>query len=141
MLQQNSVQNYARPIASLILSAIKSRNGHESGYAIPLNAAMVAAFQPLIAILNASEEEEVPQDVLHNVLASLFLIKNHGRTKQDKWSSPVDSWIAAYMLREDGTFKSATEATQVLAKLMFTTKLTLFVEALKTRSEEESIRE
>ncbi|TFK59499.1 hypothetical protein BDN72DRAFT_905787, partial [Pluteus cervinus] len=141
MLQQNTVANYARAIASLISSALKSSSGDPSGYTIPLNSTMVAAFEPLVALLAASKAAVIPQPLLHRVLASLFLVKYHGPVTEDKWSSPLDSWLAAYMLRPDGTFKTASDATQVIAKLMFVTKLTLFVEATATPSEGQSVRD
>ncbi len=73
-------------------------------------------------------------DVIHQVLISLFLVKYRDNPEfTDKWEDPVECWIAAYALQEDGSFIKASDYTPLLAKLIYWIRAVIWFEAYREK--------
>lgn len=111
-------------MADFIRVTLRSLRGHPSGYRIPLNTVQRGAAKDLQVLLQAkppTEGAEIAKSV-HSLLLTVFARaeeEEEGDGGGSQWDCPVQCFLAAYALQENGNFMSPETLTGVLAKFKY----------------------
>jgi hypothetical protein len=98
---------------------LRSSQGHDSGYLIPLTPDQqrmsVHLFEELLG--NTS----TVGDALHELLWDIIQVRKSG-SESTIYTCPVQAWLALHALKPDGTFISSDSLAQLLAKMKYFVK-------------------